>query len=325
MSFKNQIEFVILEDLVTKDHNYRKFVLVLDFESIYAILRKKKKDNPNEGYGIERLFSCLLLQHLEDLSDRQLERYLQENTAAKWFAGFSLTEKVPDHTVFTQFRNRIGIETVIEVFEDIRNQLKKKGLMNEVFTFIDASHLISKADLWKERDEAIRKKYEALNNENVSKFASDPDVRFGTKNKYKHWIGYKRHAGVDCQSGLINKSEISLASLPDCSGMEFVCPNSGASYADKGYYGENVAKKAAELGTELKAIKQNPDKNKNYDLDRWISGIRAPYERVFSKLPHKTKFRGLIKNRFINFLQVIAFNIKRLRVLLFTKNSLITP
>ena len=325
MSISNQVEFVNLEDLVGKDHVYRKFMLVLNFDEIYEILRLKKKNNPNEGYGIERLFSCLLLQYLEDLSDRELERYLQENNAAKWFAGFSLTEKVPDHTVFTQFRTRIGIETVTQIFEIIRKQLKSRGFMNEVFSFVDASHLISKANLWKERDEAIRKKYETLNNENVSKFASDPDVRFGTKGGNKHWIGYKRHVSADCQSGLINKTEVSLANLPDCKGLSLVCPNSGATYADKGYYGENIAEEAAKHGTELKAIKQNPDKNKNYDLDRWISGIRAPYERIFSKLPHRTNFRGLIKNRFMNLMQCIAFNMKRLCVLMFAKSAVATP
>jgi IS5 family transposase len=320
-SSSTQIEFVNLEDLVSKDPVYRKFLIVLDFEETYKILRTKKKSNPSEGFGVERLFRCLLLQYLEDLSDRELERYLQENTAAKWFAGFSLSEKVPDHTVFTQFRSRIGFETIEKIFENIRQQLKKRGLMNEVFTFVDAIHLISKANLWKERDEALRKKHDPLNNENVSAFAIDPDVRFGTKGGNKHWIGYKRHVSVDCQDGLINKAAVSLANLPDCKGLELVCVNSGATYADKGYYGENAAKQAA----ELKAMKQNPEKNKNHDLDRWISKMRAPYERVFSQLPHRTKFRGLIKNQFMNLRQAIAFNIKRLRVLMFVKTATPTP
>jgi hypothetical protein len=45
--------------------------------------------------------------------------------------------------------------------------------MNEVFTFIDATHLISKGQLWKERDELIRQKYEKMNNGNISKVAAD--------------------------------------------------------------------------------------------------------------------------------------------------------
>ena len=44
-----------------------------------------------------------------------------------------------------------------KIFEDMKQQLKK-GYMNEVFTFTDATHLISKGQLWKERDELIRKK-----------------------------------------------------------------------------------------------------------------------------------------------------------------------
>ncbi|CAC9620291.1 hypothetical protein [uncultured Gammaproteobacteria bacterium] len=42
---------------------------------------------------------------------------------------------------------------------------KSKGYINEVFTFIDASHLVAKANLWQERDKAIAKKLEKLNNE----------------------------------------------------------------------------------------------------------------------------------------------------------------
>ena len=42
-------------------------------------------------------FKCLLLQFFEDLSDRELERYLNENNAGKWFCEFGLSEPTPDH------------------------------------------------------------------------------------------------------------------------------------------------------------------------------------------------------------------------------------
>ncbi len=35
--------------------------------------------------------------------------------------------------------------------------------MSEVFTFVDASHVIAKANLWEERDTVIKKKYDKLN------------------------------------------------------------------------------------------------------------------------------------------------------------------
>lgn len=37
----------------------------------------------------------------------------------------------------------------------------------EVFTFVDATHLISKVGLWKERDKAIELKLESLNNKTL--------------------------------------------------------------------------------------------------------------------------------------------------------------
>ena len=58
------------------------------------------------GFGSERLFFGLLLQFMEDLSDRELERSCQENTGVKWFCGFGLTENTPDHSVFCKARRR---------------------------------------------------------------------------------------------------------------------------------------------------------------------------------------------------------------------------
>lgn len=42
------------------------------------MLGKLKKDDNNEGYVILRLFKCLLLQFVENLSDRDLGSYLAE-------------------------------------------------------------------------------------------------------------------------------------------------------------------------------------------------------------------------------------------------------
>ena len=95
-----QTEIVNLEDLLSVTHQYRKFIELFDFSKIDEYLSGLKSSNPHEGYGIERLFRCLLLQHLEDLSDKELERFICENTVARWVRNFSLSESTPDHTVF---------------------------------------------------------------------------------------------------------------------------------------------------------------------------------------------------------------------------------
>ena len=267
------------------------------------------------GYGIERLFLCLLLQFMEDLSDRELERFLRENTAGKWFCGFTLSDKTPDYSLFTHVRTRIGSKRLSILFSSMRKQLKDAGLMSEVFTFVDATHLISKANLWQERDKATAQKMEKLNNETLPKVAVDKQARMGCKGKDKYWYGYKGHVSVDMQSGLINKVAITPANVTDAQGMKHICPTQGAIYGDKGYCTAPARTSAARRGCHLAAIKRNNMKEKNRDLDRWVTKIRSPYERVFSQRNKRVRYRGVSKNQFAAFFNAIAFNLKRLIVI----------
>ncbi len=84
----------------------------------------------------------------------------------------------------------------------MREELARHGLMSEVFTFVDATHLIAKANLWQERDRAIKAKLDKLNNEVLPKVACDKHAKIGCKRKNKYWYGYKQQSAVDMQSGL---------------------------------------------------------------------------------------------------------------------------
>ncbi len=311
----HQIEMVSLDDLISADHTYRKFHKLWNFTSAERKLKQVEKENNYKGYGILRLFKCLLLQFMEDLSDRELERYLQENNAAKWFCDFGLTEFTPDYSVFNRVRDRIGTTLLSQLFSDLRDQLRAQGYMNEVFSFVDSSQLIAKANLWKERDKAIAEKYEKLNNEVLPEVAFDKQARIGCKGKDKYWYGYKRHVSVDIQSGLINKVAVTPANTTDAKGFAHVCPAQGAVYADKAYCGQGAKRVAAKKNCHLAAIKRNNMKDKNKDKDRWYTKIRSPYERVFSKENKQVRYRGIMKNQFAAFMQAICFNLKRLVVL----------
>ena len=187
--------------------------------------------------------------------------------------------------------------------------------MSEVFTFVDATHLISKASLWKERDKAIELKLESLNNKTLEKVSSDKDAKFGAKSKDRIWYGYKQHISVDMQSGMINKVAITPANVIDSKGFKHVAPNQGAVYADKGYCDKNTKRAALTKGVHLCAIKKNNMKGKNRDLDRYYTAIRAPFERVFSKQNKRVRYRGIAKNQFTAFMHAITFNLKRLTIL----------
>jgi transposase, IS5 family len=310
----HQVTMVCLNELVSSDHMYRKFKKIWDFRGVERLVEEVKKDNPHEVYGVFRLFLCLLLQFMEDLSDRELERFIRENTAARWFCDFDLTEKTPDHTVFSRMRGRLGTSKLSEVFNLLRSQLKAQGYMSEVFTFV-ASHLITKASLWEERDEAIKKKYEKLNNEILPKVAKDKQAKIGCKGKTKYWYGFKEHVSVDMPSGLINKVAVTSANVTDAKGLKHVCPDQGAIFADKGYCTQPAKRTAVKKGCHLAAVRRNNMKNKNADQDRWYTKMRAPYERVFAHKSKRARYHGIEKNQFTAFMQAICFNLKRLLVI----------
>jgi IS5 family transposase len=310
-----QIEMISLEELVPSNHQYRKFLELFDFKEIEKELKTLESDAAYKGYGVVRLFKCLLLQFMEDISDRELQRFLQENNSGKLFCGFGLSELTPNYSVFSRIRKKIGASKLSKIFACLRDQLKSKGFMSEIFTFVDASHLISKSNLWKERDDIIKQKYEKLNNETVSQVSHDKQARIGCKGGDKFWYGYKKHASVDMQSGLINKVAITPANVTDANGFRHVCPSSGAVYADKGYCVKPSINAAKAKNVHLRAIKKNNMYGKNKDLDRWVSGIRSPYERVFSQQNRRVRYVGIAKNQFAEFMNAICFNMKRLLVI----------
>lgn len=167
-----------MAELVHPNHPYRKLLSIIDFSKFCKPLHSLYKDFGRPGYHIESGFAALVLQWFEDLSDRELERFLQENNAGKYFCGFTLREKTPDHSYLSGLRKKIGTARLADLFNLLGDKLKGKGLANNVFTFVDASQMISKVCLWEERDRAIAEGLEKLNNTVVDKFAADKQARF---------------------------------------------------------------------------------------------------------------------------------------------------
>ena len=125
------------------------------------------------------------------------------------------------------------------------------------------------------------------------------------------------------QSGMINKVAITPANITDAQGFSHVCPSQGAAYMDKGYCSKNVKIAASRKNVHVAAIKKNNMKDKNRDLDKFYSKMRAPYERVFSKENKRIRYIGVTKNQFAAFMQAICFNLKRLITLIVPENQVV--
>ena len=98
-------------------------------------------------------------------------------------------------------------------------------------------------------------------------------------------------------------------------GFRHVCPRGSAVYADKSYCTSPAKITAKTKGVHLGAIKKNNMKGKNFDLDKYYTKLRSPFERVFSQDNKRVRYVGIAKNQFATFMNAICFNLKRLCVL----------
>jgi IS5 family transposase len=301
-----------VESLVPANHAYRKLLAIIDFKELCRPLGSLHKDFGRPGYPIESGFAALTLQYMENLSDRELERFLQENNAAKYFCGFDLTAKTPDHSYFSELRKKIGTARLAQLFNCLGDKLQEKGLVSSIFTFVDASQMISKMALWEERDKAIAQGLEKLNNEVVDQFAADKQARFGCKGKKNFWFGYKRHIAACMKHGFITKVAVTPANVDDAKGLKHVCPKGGMAIADKAYCVAEAQRTMKINGCHSGAILKENMKEKNHPKDAFLTHLRMPYENIFSKMDKKVRYRSQAKAQFQGFMQALAFNCKRL-------------
>jgi len=310
---KNQMEIISVDQLVPKNHAYRKMREIIDFEKIVSAVGLKDSEKGATGFTVFRLVMCMILQFIEDLSDREFQRFIAENLAAKWFCDFGLSWKTPDYSTVCKFRKKLGTKRMGIIFDEVKSQLNDHGYTEDIFHFVDSTALISKLQMWEERDKAIADGYEKLNNKVIGKYAADKDVRIGAKSKTKFWYGYKKTVSVGMKHGFINKIAVTKANVNDADAVKHVLPKAGFVCGDKGFI--PAIKLITGRGLEPLIILKNNMKEKNHYHDSWVSKLRAPYEGTFSKQNNRTRYKGVAKNQGAEFMHAIAFNLRRLLAL----------
>lgn len=302
------------DSLLDRTHPYRKLVKVFEVKPVCERFRKKYSSLGRCGIPVEQGVKALIIQFLENYSDRQMERALAENIAVKWYCGFELGESTPDHSYFGKLRKRLGTKSIQTIFESVKEQFEKKGLVSDVFQFVDATAIVTKAALWEERDRAIADGLEKMTNKEVSKYSADKDAKFGCKGKNKFWFGYKRHVNVDMKQGMITKVAVTPANVPDGKAVKHILRKGGMVFGDKAYCISEAQRSFRSNGCHSGAIKKQNMKGKNRDLDKWLTKVRMPFEGVFSKTQVRARYRGLAKVQLQAFMEGIIHNLKRAMV-----------
>jgi len=312
----------LFNTIIDTKHPFRRLNEILDFPTLTLPMRKAYSTLGANGIDVERGVKALLIQFWENYSDREMEQALRENLAVRWFCGFGLAEETPDHSYFGKLRKRIGTKRVANFFKAVNTTLESRGLFGNVFTFIDASSIITKTALWDERDRAIADGAEKLNNKNVEHYAADRDARWGAKSKTNIWFGHKRHNAVDMRHGLIAKVAVTAANVQDFAVVKNIAPQAGTVFMDKMYDTKKTDRILVALGLHPSTLRKNNNPEKNRDLDRWRSGIRMPFESTFSKQSKRARYRGHAKVAMQCFLEATIHNMKKAVRILFAPEAL---
>ena len=119
---REQLEFFVcgsLRDLVPDDHVLARVDRVLDLSWLHEEVAKVYSSGvgrpPIDPEAAVRLMLAGFL--LGIVHDRRLMREAKVNLAIRWFAGFGLNERLPDHSSLTRIRQRWGAERFRRIFE----------------------------------------------------------------------------------------------------------------------------------------------------------------------------------------------------------------
>ena len=104
-----QMSMVILDiaEWIPRDHLLRKINQMVSFDFIYDFLAPYYPANGRPSVDPVSMFKMLLVGYLYGIkSERRLVQEIQLNIAYRWFCGFELGEKIPDHSTFSKTRVR---------------------------------------------------------------------------------------------------------------------------------------------------------------------------------------------------------------------------
>lgn len=263
------------------------------------------------SYPTLLLFKSLLLQAWYDLSDYALKAALDDRLSFRRFTGLSVSEKSPDHSVFSRFRDQLIKHSLHEnLFNELSRQLDEQGLIMKKGTLIDATVL-----------NASSKKPNQNKDGSAGKSPKEPEAGW-TKKGGQYLFGYKGHIGVDQESELIRKIFMTPAHVHD--GEVFCHVLSGDeswAFADKAYDSSKnhqiLQEKNKSNGILMKGTVKRRLGETEKACNKILSKLRYSVERIFGTLKRSYRYRrshylGLKKSFLQLTMMSMAYNLRRM-------------
>ena len=175
---------------------------VIDWEKFRPTLEKTfeglaQGPGGRPRYEVVMMFKILVLQRYYHLSEEQTQYQIKDRLSFQKFLGLTLADAVADKNTIGDFKQRLIEAGVMEkLFERFKGHLKDQGLIVQEG---------KTAEEWEDQAAKLRQK--------------DTDARWAKKGEEVHF-GYKNHVKVDEKSKLIEKYEVTDASVHDSQKIE---------------------------------------------------------------------------------------------------------
>lgn len=317
MAWKNLKQLSFADDLVEVHSAVKEFDDVhdlIDWSRIEDLLSQiHSRIKGERAWPPLMMYKALLLQIWHNLSDPELEKMLARDMLYRRFVGFSLSERVPDHSTIWRFRNLLEEMKLNEsLLEEINQQLGDKGLFirsGEV-SIIDASVMTAKNN----------RPNKSKNGENTQDKEAAYHVKKGSDGKRKTTYGFKTHINVE-EDGFIKRYEVTAGNVHDSQVFEsLLTGKEKEAFADSAYKSKERDRtlKDKHIGNRIleRAYRNKPLTELQKTSNRLVSGTRSIVERVFGVLKlhysmGNARYLGLLRNKARIGLMCVAHNIKR--------------
>jgi len=202
----------IYDQIVPQEHFLRKLKEIIPWERFTKRLIRLYKGGGRYGrppFEPGLILKIEMIAYLYNLSERQVESYVNDNLSAKYFVGLAVDQRAPDHSTLTKFRQRMLARGKLKVFEEMLAEIVKEALESGIqfgsIQIVDSVHSAANVNIRK--DERQQKK---------GKGPRDPDAKWGVKHTKKvkdehgqakeqkeYFYGYKAHVSLNAESGMI--------------------------------------------------------------------------------------------------------------------------
>jgi transposase len=137
---------VSLEDFVPTDRFYRRLEAEIDLSFVRELVRPLYAGGGRSSVDPVVFFKLQLVMFFEDVrSERRLMEVVADRLSLRWYLGYDLHERLPDHSSLTRIRERFGVGVFRRFFEEIVHRCVEAGLVRGEELFFDATKVEANA------------------------------------------------------------------------------------------------------------------------------------------------------------------------------------